>query len=114
MKGEERVFDEGLQLERTALAWQRTLLALVVGSLALGRALQPLIGGVSWVGATLGVTVSIIGFVLARRRYVAVHRHLTTDPVSLPGGGALIAATALVVVGIGLAALAFGIHHAVS
>ncbi|MGV8880790.1 MAG: DUF202 domain-containing protein [Rhodoglobus sp.] len=114
MTGEDRVFDEGLQLERTALAWQRTLLALGVGSLALGRALQPIIGDVSWLAAALGVAVSITGFVLARRRYVAVHRHLTTDPVSLPGGGVLIAATALVVLGIGLAALAFGIHHAVS
>lgn len=111
MSEAERVFDEGVQLERTALAWQRTLLALVVGSLAAARGLQPLLGDVSWALAGLGVAAGIAGSILTRRRYVAAHRHLMNDPVSLPGGAVLLATTALGTLGIGLAALAFVVHH---
>jgi len=111
MSDADRVFDEGLQLERTTLSWQRTLLALVVASLAAARGLQPLLGDASWLVAGLGVAAGIAGSILARRRYVAAHRHLLDDPVSLPGGAVLLAITAIGTLGIGLAALAFAIHR---
>lgn len=110
MSDTDRVFDEGLQLERTTLSWQRTLLALVVGSLAAARGLQPLLGDASWLIAGLGVAAGIGGSILARRRYVVAHRHLMGDPLSLPGGAALLAITTLGTLGIGLAALAFAIQ----
>lgn len=111
MSDAERVFDEGLQLERTALSWQRTLLALIVGSLVAGRGLHPLVGDVSWLIAGLGVAAGIAGIIVARRRYLAAHRRLVADPVSLAGGAALIALTTLGTLGVGLAALAFAIQH---
>ena len=111
MSDADRVFDDGLQLERTTLSWQRTLLALVVASLAAARGLQPLLGDASWLIAGLGVAAGLVGSILARRRYVAAHRHLKDDPVSLPGGAMLLAGAAVGTLGIGLAALAFVIQR---
>jgi uncharacterized membrane protein YidH (DUF202 family) len=106
--GEGRVFDEGLQLERTALAWQRTLLTLAAASLAIGRGLEVAIGATSWVIAGAGVTVTLTLFVTVRRRYVGAHKHLTTiDATSLPSGGRLITACALLGLVAGMAALVF-------
>lgn len=106
---DERVFDEGLQLERTALSWQRTLLALAVASLAVGRGLELVIGPASWVVA---VTVTVVMFVVTRRKYLRAHRHLTTiDPDSLPRGGLVITGAAALSLVAGLSALAFLLHH---
>jgi len=108
----EGVFDQGLQLERTALSWQRTLLALIVASLAVGRGLELVIGPASWVVAAVGVGVGVILFVVTRRRYLQAHRHLTTvDADSLPHGGWLITGAAIISVVAGLSALAFVIHQ---
>jgi Domain of unknown function (DUF202) len=109
----ERVFDEGLQLERTALAWQRTLLSLAVASLAVGRGLELIIGPASWAVAAVGLGVTVTMFVVTRRKYLQVHQHLTTiDADSLPHGGRLITSAAAVSVAAGLSALAFVIHQA--
>lgn len=109
----ERVLDEGLQLERTALAWQRTLLSLAVASLAVGRGLELVIGSASWAIAAVGLGVTVIMFVVTRRKYLQVHHHLTTvDADSLPHCGPLITGAAAVSVVAGLSALAFVIHQA--
>jgi putative membrane protein len=108
----ESVFDEGLQLERTALSWQRTLLSLAVASLAVGRGLDLVIGPTSWLIAAAGVGVTVAMFVVTRRKYLLAHRHLTTvDATSLPHGGRLIIGAAAVSTVAGLSALAFVIHH---
>ena len=106
-----RVFDERLQLERTALAWQRTLLSLAVASLAVGRGLEPVIGPASWAVASVGLGVTVTMFVVTRRTYLQVHQHLTTiDAHSLPHGAHLITSAAAVNVVAGLSALAFVLH----
>jgi uncharacterized membrane protein YidH (DUF202 family) len=94
-----RPFDPGLQPERTALAWRRTALALVVGSLLGLRVLPQVLGPVGLVVAAAGVVAALAVLAAAHRRYRRVHRILTSgtgepDAVALPGGGlaALVAA----------------------
>lgn len=69
--------DPGLQLERTALSWERTSLALFAGSLIAGRILLDLIGIGSLAVAGLGIITSVTVFSTARRRYVVRHKALT-------------------------------------
>ena len=100
------VWDAGLQPERTALAWQRTALALAVGALAAGRGLLPFVGLWCIPIAAIGVGFAAGLYVSASRRYRAVHAHLTTvDASSLPTGGRLVAATASTVLLFGVIAL---------
>lgn len=109
----ESVFDRGLQLERTALAWQRTILTLAAGSLIAGRVLLPVFGLTSWAIAGAGLTVSVVLFVLVRQRYTRAHRHLTeVDERSLPGEGGLIVLCAAMCAAGGLAGLAFVLFRA--
>lgn len=98
-------FDPGLQPERTALAWQRTGLALATGALAGLRILPSLLGPVAFAPAAGGLVIAIAVVVLARRRYRRAHEHLTQG--SGPGlpDGALPAATAFLTVLAGLGAL---------
>ena len=113
MTSERGVFDTGLQLERTALAWQRTLLSLAAGSLAIGRGLLPAMGATSWILAGVGVTTSVVLFVVTRRRYAAAHKYLTAvDATSLPTDARLIAVCAVFGLLTGLAALTFVLHEA--
>lgn len=105
----ERVFDAGLQAERTALAWQRTALALAVAALAAGRLLAPTLGLVAVVPAALGLVQAVVAGLAARRRYRAVHRSLSTrgDLAAVAAGAAPIAAVAAGGVVTALLALAF-------
>lgn len=101
----DRLFDPGLQPERTALAWQRTGLALAVGALAGLRILPSLLGPAAFPLAAGGLVLAIVVVVLAHGRYRRAHEHLTQGSGSgLPGGG-LPALTALLTVLAGLAAL---------
>ncbi|MEZ0494577.1 DUF202 domain-containing protein [Kineococcus sp. TBRC 1896] len=73
------LFDPGLQPERTALAWRRTCLAVVVLSLGGARLMAPRLGATAVV---LGVACAAAGVVLhhlagsRQRRHTA---HLLTD-----------------------------------
>jgi uncharacterized membrane protein YidH (DUF202 family) len=89
------ISDPGLQPERTALAWRRTSLALVVGSLAAVRVLPQLIGAWGYAAAGLAFAVSVGILIASHRRYLS----------RVPSGGGLIGATALVVLLAGVAAL---------
>ncbi len=101
-------FDPGLQPERTALAWQRTLLALAVGMLASSRGLLPLVGTAAYAIAGAGVVVLVVLMITVRRRYRSVHDGLTaTSGSMLPGGGRLIAVTAVLTTVCGIAAIVF-------
>ncbi|WP_445442745.1 DUF202 domain-containing protein [Clavibacter sp. km1a] len=85
-----RPFDPGLQPERTALAWRRTALALVVGSLLGLRVLPQLLGSAGLVVAAAGVVAALAVLAAAHGRYRRVHRILTSgsgDRRALPGGG---------------------------
>ncbi|MFT2690646.1 DUF202 domain-containing protein [Clavibacter zhangzhiyongii] len=109
----ERPFDPGLQPERTALAWRRTALALVVGSLLGLRALPALLGPAGLVVAAAGVLAALGVLTTAHLRYRRVHRILTAAadphrPVALPGG-ALPALVAALTACAGLAALALAL-----
>lgn len=96
----------GVQPERTALAWQRTSLALAVGALGAGRLLQPLIGGAAWVLAGLGVLAAASLARAGRRRTSAWSAVVDASPHRPGPGGGIIAAAALAVGLLGAAALA--------
>ena len=96
----ERVFDPGLQPERTALAWRRTALALAGGSVVIMRILPGVIGGAALALGFAGLALALIVLVGSHRRYRRQHRALTSaEPVLLRSGWpvAALAAAALLV-----------------
>jgi uncharacterized membrane protein YidH (DUF202 family) len=106
--------DEGLQPERTELAWRRTVLSVAAVSLASARLLPELYGSALWVfPGLLGTALAGALWLAARRRHV---RQLGA-PVSVaqhpaaPGAGLLALAGGLVVVfGLGGLAVILGLH----
>jgi uncharacterized membrane protein YidH (DUF202 family) len=99
-------FDPGLQPERTALAWRRTALSVAVGSLAAGRLLEPLLGGVGWVLAVAGVASGFGLLLAAHRRAAMIDRALVaTGDLSVGPGAGLLAGAAAVAVLVGVAGL---------
>ena len=109
----ERPFDPGLQPERTALAWRRTALALVVGSLLGLRVLPQLLGPGGLAVAAAGVIAALGVLGAAHLRYRRVHRILTSGSAG-PGttalpGGALPALVAGLTACAGIAALALAL-----
>ncbi len=91
----ERVFDPGLQPERTALAWRRTALALTGGSVIIMRILPSVIGVAALVIGFTGLALALVVLVGSHRRYLRQHRALTsTEPVVLRSGWPVVALTA--------------------
>lgn len=65
--------DPGLQQERTALAWRRTGLALVVGVLTVGRLSMEALGAIVVLPAVLALTAAlwVVAASLRRGRFAA-------------------------------------------
>ncbi|MBP6995698.1 MAG: DUF202 domain-containing protein [Phycicoccus sp.] len=97
--------DPGLQQERTALAWRRTGLALLVGALVIARLTFDTIGPLSAVPALF--TTALAGYVVAQvlrgRRYGRQHEH--DARFSVLHDGRLVVAAAAVLGGLALAEL---------
>ncbi|WP_432543344.1 DUF202 domain-containing protein [Kineococcus sp. SYSU DK002] len=102
------VYDPGLQPERTALAWRRTALALVVVSLGAARLLPAQLGAgavaLGAAGAACGVAVHVLA---GRRAHRTTARLLATGDLVHPrSGGGLLAVVAGAVTLLGLGGLA--------
>lgn len=71
-----RPFDPGMQPERTALAWRRTALALVIAAAVGFRVLPALLGPLALVGAGAGIAIAFAVFVASHRRTVLLDGRL--------------------------------------
>lgn len=71
--GPEQVHDPGLQQERTALAWDRTALAMLATALVYARAVGPPYVRLEHVPAVVGLVVGAGMLVLGARRYRDLH-----------------------------------------
>jgi len=92
--------DPGLQPERTALAWSRTGLAVVAGSLLGGRLLAPHVGVAGLVLGAVGVGLGLALLLAAPARE---RRHARrADPARLRPGGGLLAVVAAAAVALGV------------
>lgn len=67
--------DPGLQQERTALAWRRTGLALVVGALTVGRLTMDTLGAAVLVPAAAAAVLAawVVSVTLRSRRHAVTH-----------------------------------------
>lgn len=105
-------FDRGLQPERTALAWRRTALSVLVGSAAGARLLAPQLGSVvvaaGVLGGAFGVWLYVSAGTRARRVTATLLRqgHLRSGP-----GAGVLAVTALVGGLLGVFALVLVLDH---
>ncbi|SDL18657.1 DUF202 domain-containing protein [Tessaracoccus oleiagri] len=97
-------FDPGLQPERSALSWQRTAMAIGVGSLVYARVISPVIGLWAILAAAAGLGLSIWMMVKSHQRYGHHHRVLTSRSGQL-ADGLLIAVVAGCVFAAGVFAL---------
>ncbi|WP_166872268.1 DUF202 domain-containing protein [Salinibacterium sp. ZJ450] len=73
---DEKVFDPGLQPERTLLAWQRTVLSLAVAGVLAARFAAPQIGLPAAVLGLISAALSIAAYVGVRYRYRRAHTGL--------------------------------------
>ncbi|SDT64029.1 DUF202 domain-containing protein [Jiangella sp. DSM 45060] len=81
----ERTYDHGAQNERTALAWTRTALALLVGVVLATRLAAEPLGPAAVVFGLVVAPVAVAVLLLARRRYRRSHEALHADR-ALPDG----------------------------
>ena len=98
-----RPFDPGLQPERTALAWRRTTISLMVGSLVALRLLPPVLGQWSLAFGFLGLGLAAFLWRQAARRASDTADALNTTG-DLPDGSLLLQ-LGVTVTGAGLLAL---------
>jgi hypothetical protein len=83
------LFDPGLQPERTALAWRRTVLALAVGAIVALRLLSPVLGVWSIAIGLTGLGLAATIWALSTRRANQATQGLLYQAGQLPGGGLL-------------------------
>lgn len=100
----EHPFDPGLQPERVALSWQRTALAVGVGSFIYARIITPTIGAWALLPVAAGLVLASVMGLRASHRYRHHHRTLTSRQGSL-ADGFLLAFIAASVLAAGLFAL---------
>ena len=72
----DRLFDPGLQPERTLLAWRRTCLAFGVASLVGMRFTMPQLGLVAVLLGILGAGLAVLAYALAATGYRRAHASL--------------------------------------
>lgn len=101
-----QVWDVGLQLERTGLAWQRLALSMLGIGVALPRLIAPTLGWWCLPATLVLLACSALLLAFGDRRYVSVHRSLTASD-SPPSGGRLPLAVTLATVVVGLTAVAY-------
>jgi hypothetical protein len=107
MSGGDRLFDPGLQPERTALAWRRTGIAVAVGAAAATRAFLPALGLGAVVIGLLGLCLATLLVLGSVRRVRRAEAALLQDGSLVAGpGGRLIAAVCAACTALGVAALA--------
>ncbi|MCC2315191.1 DUF202 domain-containing protein [Cellulomonas xiejunii] len=97
-----------LAAERTALAWRRTALGLVAGSVAAGRLLVEIWGVAAWSVTLAGTVLAAVVLRAARRRRHDLHGRQTPGAAPHVGrdpGGRLVTACAAALVLLGGAAL---------
>lgn len=102
------VFDAGLQLERTALAWRRTIAAMLVGALLAIRILPEVFGFWTLIVGALGAVTAVTLLVAAHQRYRAANCGLlsVTGPVLASGGKLVFLTAALTFVASAIATVA--------
>ncbi len=116
---ERRLFDPGLQPERTELAWRRTALAIGVASLLALRVLpattpRPELAALLLTPGILGLVFAVVLWIRADARHRRITRALLDSrPEALPGAGLLLLLTVFVV-GCGVvAAVVIALPHLV-
>lgn len=104
-------FDRGLQHERTALAWERTAIAIVVAGVVLARyaAVES-----AWLFAGVGLAQTVIGaglLVWSGAHYEQLHGPLRAgDDVAHPGAARVVGSVTVCTCGV---ALLLGVYVAI-
>ncbi len=108
MKTHDGHFDPGLQPERTSLAWRRTVLSIVAGSLVSARLLHTSVGLPAVLASASLVVAAGYSLHLVHHRHSAVTLALTDDEHgSYQPDGRLQAAVAALTVVLGMAAAVY-------
>lgn len=101
---DERLFDVGLQPERTLLAWRRTCLSFAVASAAAARASFEIFGLLSVIVGVVGVGLAVATYIAAsagyRRAHVALHARNSSGTHGVP---IVLATAAVLAIGAGCA-----------
>jgi len=104
MTDEQALYDDGLQAERTLLAWRRTCLSFAVASLIAARYSMHLLGMFSVVIGFVGAGLAAAAYFAAAEGYRRAHRSLHASNTSGTSGIPIVlAAAASLCAGIGCA-----------
>lgn len=106
-----RLYDPGLQPERTELAWRRTALAIAIGSLLSLRVfplvMPPAFAAWGFAPGVVGVGTACVLWVAARRRQRRATAVLTGSSAGALPGGALLLLLTVFATGFGAIAVIF-------